>query len=410
MSLTYNYFNKTTKSASQINTTEGVSSSTMNNSGNNRYKIHAIKLDATLPFNALNVEMGTAYTSIANTSAISTESLMGGVWTKLPGQDNDFHYTEKTSAAYISLSKDFNPQWYAQAGLRFEHTQLTGTNSTEHNKQSYNRFFPTLNLSYRAEAGYALSVAYSMGINRPRFSDLNPFRYYTTTTDYVSGNAYLSASLTHNTELSFSHKGLYAVAYAYHLQDGVGYVTRFNPDNSQHTTPQNYIDYHKYGVYASYQKNLTAWWNVKVGGELFYAKSKSNIDDSQPFNATSWSGKLEGTSDFAFNSQRTILFTIQYLHMLPHDEDLVRYQTLSLLNASLRWQLINGRLLFNLSASDPFLQNVTKATKRYSAYNEYTETNAHVRNMSLKITYLFGSKKVRDVYKDNKETESNRSY
>lgn len=410
LSLTYNYFNKTTKSASQINTTEGVSSSTMNNSGNNRYKIHAIKLDATLPFNAVNIEMGTAYTSIANTSAISTESLMGGVWTKLLGQDNDFHYTEKTSAAYISLSKDFNPQWYAQAGLRFEHTQLTGTNSAEHNKLSYNRFFPTLNLSYRAEAGYALSVAYSMGINRPRFSDLNPFRYYTTTTDYVSGNAYLSASLTHNTELSFSHKGLYAVAYAYHLQDGVGYVTRFNPDNSQHTTPQNYIDYHKYGVYASYQKNLTAWWNVKVGGELFYAKSKSNIDDSQPFNATSWSGKLEGTSDFAFNSQRTILFTIQYLHMFPHDEDLVRYQTLSLLNASLRWQLINGRLLFNLSASDPFVQNVTKATKRYSAYNEYTETNAHVRNVSLKITYLFGSKKVRDVYKDNKETESNRSY
>lgn len=96
--------------------------------------------------------------------------------------------------------------------------------------------------------------------------------------------------------------------------------------------------------------------------------------------------------------------------MFPHDEDLVRYKALNLLNASLRWQLINGRLQLNLSASDPFLQNITRATKRYSNYNEYTETNAHVRNVSLKITYLFGGKSVRDVYKDNKETESNRSY
>ncbi len=149
---------------------------------------------------------------------------------------------------------------------------------------------------------------------------------------------------------------------------------------------------------------------MKVGGELFYAKSQSSIDDSHPSNSTSWSGKLEGTSDVAFNSQHTLLFTIQYLHMFPHDEDLVRYKALSLLNASLRWQLINGRLQLNLSASDPFLQNLTRATKHYSAYEEYMETNAHVRNVSLKITYLFGGKSVRDVYKDNKETESNRSY
>lgn len=410
LSLTYNYFNKTTKSTSHISTTEGASSSMMNNSGNNSYKIHAVKLDATLPFNAFNMEIGAAYTSISNTSAISTETLTGGVWTKLLGQNNNFRYTEKTNAAYVSLSKDLSAKWYAQAGLRFEHTHLTGRNVAEHNKQSYSRLFPTLNLSYRAETGYSLSAAYSMGINRPRFSDLNPFRYYTTTTDYVSGNAYLLASITHNAELSFSHKGLYAVAYAYQLKDGVGYITRFTPDNSQYTTPQNYIDYRKYGVYASYQKNFTAWWNVKVGGELFYAKSQSSIDDSQPSNSTSWSGKLEGTSDVAFNSQRTLLFTIQYLHMFPHDEDLVRYKALSLLNASLRWQLINGRLQLNLSASDPFLQNITRATKRYSNYNEYTETNAHVRNVSLKITYLFGGKSVRDVYKDNKETESNRSY
>lgn len=410
LSLTYNFFNKTTKSASQINTTEGASSSMMNNSGNNRYKIHALKLDATLPFNAINIEMGAAYTAITNTSAISTEIFSGGVWTIQPGQNNDFRYTEKTSAAYLSLSKEFNPQWYVQAGLRFEHTQLTGTNAAEQNRQSYNRLFPTLNLNYRSNAGYSLSAAYSMGINRPRFIDLNPFRYYTTTTDYVSGNAYLSASLTHNAELSFSHKGLYAVAYAYHLQDGVGYITRFNPDNSQYTTPQNCIDYHKYGVYASYQKNITTWWNVKVGGELFLAKSKSNTVDSQPFNNTSWSGKLEATSDIAFNRQRTLLFTTQYMHLFPHDEDLVRYKTLCLLNTSLRWQIINGRLHLAIAANDPFSQNITRTSKRYSTFYEYTKTNVHARNVSFKITYLFGGKKVREVYKDSKETESNRSY
>lgn len=87
-------------------------------------------------------------------------------------------------------------------------------------------------------------------------------------------NAYLSASITHNIELNVSYRGLYAVLYNNKIKDGIGYVTIFNDDNSQYTIPQNHhIDYSKYGLYVSYQKNLTNWLNLKLGAEAFRNQS-----------------------------------------------------------------------------------------------------------------------------------------
>jgi hypothetical protein len=240
--------------------------------------------------------------------------------------------------------------------------------------------------------------------------DLNPFRYYTTATDYSAGNAYLSASITHNIELNVSYKGLYAVLYNNKIKDGIGYVTIFNDDNSQYTIPQNHIDYNKYGLYVSYQKNLTNRLNLKLGAEAFYAQSKSGLEVPKLVNVDGWSGKLEGSTDIAFNKNRTFLFSLGYIHMFPYNEEMARYKSIILLNANMRYMLMDGKLQLKLSVNDPFSQNITSMTKVYSTYTEYSRNNVHSRNVSIKLSYLFGGKKIKDVYRDNKETDSNRSF
>lgn len=412
LSLTYNYFNKTTNSYSFINTATDFLIKSMINSGNNRYRINSVKLDATLPFSIFDIEAGIAYTAIANNSSINIENYINRAWVKDNKQSNTFNYTEKTSAIYTTISKNLNSLWFAKLGLRYEHTDLKEHQATTNTRSSlvYNYIFPTLNINYSSVKGFVISTSYSAGISRPRFNDLNPFRYYTTTTDFVAGNAYLKASINHNIEINFSYKNLYTVLYASCLKDGIGHVTRFNTDNTQYTIPENYIDYNKFGLYASYLKDLTSWWNIKLGGEVFYAKSNSNLPESIPFNIKDWSGKLEGNSTMILNKKRSLLFNLGYIHLFPHDKDMAKYKTIVLLNANLRYQLFNGKLKINLYVNDPFLQNVTKTTKKYSTYTEYIQNNVHTRNVSVRVTYLFGGKKVREVYKDNKETESNRSF
>ena len=412
LSLTYNYFNKHTVTSSLISTITNVSDDNLKSDGNNDYKIHSLKLDATLPFSWMDIEAGAAYTSIRNTTAMDIFNQTNDDWLVDDRLSNHFNYSEKTSALYISLSRHLLPQLFAKVGVRYEHTAIKGLqiNTDERMRQSYGKLFPTFNLDYNNNNGLGISASYSIGIDRPRFLDLNPFRYYTTTTDYNSGNAYLSASTTHNAELNVSYKGLYAVLYNNQIRNGIGYVTFFNDDNSQYSIPQNHIEYSKYGLYVSYQKNLTSWLNIKAGSELFYARSKSNLEGVPLPSVEGWSGKLEGSADIAFNKPRTILFNMSYTHMFPYNEELAKYKSIILLNANIRYVPTNGKFQLMLSVNDPFMQNITTMTKVYSTYSEYSRNNVHARNVSLKFSYRFGGNKLKDVYRDNKESESNRSF
>lgn len=412
LSLTYNFFNKSTESYSLISTIDDVSEKNISNIGDNKYKINSLKLDATLPFSQFDIEAGGSFTAIKNRTSMEILNKINGDWLRDETQSNHFDYSENTSALYFTISKHLTPKLFTKAGIRYEHTALKGiqANNDERIKQSYNKLFPSFNIDYNSDRGLGISASYTMGISRPRFMDLNPFRYYTTATDYSAGNAYLSASITHNIELNVSFKGLYAVLYNNKIKDGIGYVTIFNDDNSQYTIPQNHIDYNKYGLYVSYQKNLTNRLNLKLGAEVFYAQSKSGLEVPKLVNVDGWSGKLEGSTDIAFNKNRTFLFSLGYIHMFPYNEEMARYKSIILLNANMRYMLMDGKLQLKLSVNDPFSQNITSMTKVYSTYTEYSRNNVHSRNVSIKLSYLFGGKKIKDVYRDNKETDSNRSF
>jgi hypothetical protein len=412
LSLTYNYFDRRSKSFSTITTTENAENSYMTNFGNNNYRINSFKLDGIIPISPFTLETGASYTGIDNRSFVNIEESVNDGQSQSAVEKNTFNYTEDTGAAYISFSGNINTQLYAKLGLRYEYTSVKG-NQIENdvrNSSSYGHLFPTLNVSYEFSNGDFLSASYNMGISRPRFSDLNPFRYYTTTTDYVSGNAFLNASTTHNVEINFSHKGLYAVAYDSYVKDGIGYLTKFNSDMSQYTMPENCFNFNKVGVYVTYSIDLTSWWNCIVGGELFYAKSVANTENDIFRGSNGWSGKLECNSSFMLNKKKSLSFNIEYQHLFPHEEDAIKYSTIALFNANLRYQLFSGRLQMQLSINDPFRQNIVKSTKMYNSYEEFVRNDAHSRNVSFKLTYNFGGKKVKSVYKDNKDTESSRGF
>ena len=78
------------------------------------YKIHSLKLDATLPFSWMDIEAGAAYTSIRNTTAMDIFNQTNDDWLVDDRLSNHFNYSEKTSALYISLSRHLLPQLFAR--------------------------------------------------------------------------------------------------------------------------------------------------------------------------------------------------------------------------------------------------------------------------------------------------------
>lgn len=412
LSLTYNYFKRYSKSSSSITTKGDADNSSINNFEKNNYVINSLKLDGIIPISQLTLETGISYTGIDNRSSVNIESFTNDIHIQSNLTKNTFNYTENTGAAYISLSGNIDNHFYGKFGLRYEYTSVKG-NQIENdikNSSSYGHLFPTLNISNQFSNGDVFSASYNMGISRPRFIDLNPFRYYTTTTDYVSGNAFLSASITHNAEINFSHKGLYAVVYDSYVKDGIGYLTKFNSNMSQFTIPENCFNFNKVGAYLTYSLELTPWWNCMIGGELFYTKFVANSKNKIFKESEGWSGKLECNSSFILNKKKNLTFNIEYQHLFPHEEDAIKYRTIALLSANLRYQLLNSRLHMQLSINDPFRQNIVKSIKEYNLYEEFIKNDSHARNISFKLTYNFGGKKVKSIYKDSKDTESSRGF
>lgn len=412
LSLTYNWFNKSTKSFSDVTTTWSDASSHLTNDGHNKYHIHSVKLDATLPFDAFKLETGMAYTAIGNNTALTAGTYNGSQWIYDPAQSNMFDYDENTVSAYACVEKNFSNSFFGRLGLRYEHTDVNGHQSIGNEKHhiGYGYLFPSLNLSWNSQRVGRVSLSYSMGITRPNFGDLNPFRYYTTTSDYVSGNPDLRPSIAHNAEISYGFKGLYAVLYNSYNRNAIGFVTRFNADGSQFSKPENCIDNNKVGLYASYYRSIFDWWNVNIGGEIFNTHAKSRIADFRERDDNSWSGKLELSTSWTLNRPKTLIFNVRFSHYFPYHERMVRFESMSLIGFELRYTLLDNRLTLTAAVSDPFGWNITKSMGCYNDYSIHTRNNIHSHAVSLRVSYAFGGNKVNNVYRDTKERESTRTY
>lgn len=413
LGLTYNFFNRHTRSYSDVTTWQEESDKTrLADDGTNKYRIHSVKLDAALPFPSFRMDAGAAYTGVNNNTDLQVSDFIAGNWVNNSSQSNTFNYDEKTAAVYVSAEKSFFNSFFGKLGLRYEHTDVKGhqlIDNLRHDK-SYGYLFPSLILSWNSPKAGRFSLSYSMGITRPNFGDLNPFRYYTTVNDYFSGNPDLDPSISHNAEINYSFKGIYAVLYNSYNHNAIGNITRFNPDRSQYTLPENCLNTNKTGLYASYNRSLFSWWNLKLGGEVFYSLSKSKISDFKEADDHGWSGKLELNTSWMLNRQKTLILNFRFSHYFPWRDRMIHYSSISLIGCDIRYSLLNNRLNLSLAVNDPFGWNITKSKAYYRDYVVNSRNDIHSHALTFRVSWSFGRNKVSNVYRDTKERESNRSY
>lgn len=413
LSLTYNFFNRHTHNFADVATWQNDEhSARLTDEGVNKYRIHSVKLDAALPFASFRMDAGAAFTGVRNATDLQINDFVNGEWVENPHQSNAFNYDENTAALYVSAEKYFSGSFFGKVGLRYEHTDVKGWQQVDemrHNK-SYGYLFPTLNVSWNKPSVGRFSLSYSMGVTRPNFSDLNPFRYYTTVGDYFTGNPDLDPSVSHNAEVNYSHKGVYAVLYTSYTRNAVSNLTRFLPDGSQYTMPENCLDVSKTGIYASYNHSLFQWWNVKAGGEVFHSTAKSRVADFKEADEDSWSGKLELNSSWMLNRQKTLILNFRFAHYFPWKDRMTHYSSISLVGLDLRYALLANRLNLSLAVNDPFGWNITRSKSLYRDYMVDTKNDIHSHAITFRVSWSFGSTKVNNVYRDSKERESQRTY
>ena len=411
LNVNYNFFNSNAPTQSEnVSVTNGMTESLRNKSKAN-YKINALKLDFSLPFKHLYMETGASFSAIRNKTSLMLENLANRQWIYNTDESNEFLYKERTLAAYLSAKKLLTEKLQLQAGLRYEHTWTESNQLTQRqiNRSHYGRFYPTLHLNWQLKDNQNLAFAANWGIERPNFNDLNPFRIYTSTTDYMTGNPYLTAAYTRNVEINYSNgKGLYAVLYNNHGKREMGWRTHFLENGSQVTGPYDGLRHEKTGIYANYNRNVLTWLNLNIGGEVYYYDSHSDYQ-TDVLQIHGWGKRAESSLSFMFNHQKTLIGEVNYRHWFREYFAQTQSDSYAYLQMSLKYSCLNDRLKISLTIGDPFHQNINQNT---IFYQEYTNTNRfdnHSRYIGLSATWSFGGKQVHRTYHDNRDTESQRA-
>lgn len=413
MQLTYNYFNRHSPTSSDITTSydNGTADFGIVENGKTDYRFHSGKADFKLPYAWAQLETGIAYTDILNSSDNSLKRVYGN--NAAPGGESKiFDYTERIAAAYITASRNLGSGFWGKVGLRYEYTCTKGEqkNISQIDRDNYGHLFPTVNLSWNKDRIGSFNITYSMGMGRPNLWELNPFKYYSTTDEYASGNPALKPTIYNNAEINYyGLGGLYAVLYTSFASDAIGYVRRFDAEGIISTMPYNYLSTNKTGLYANYKWTFFDRWEMKAGGEVFRSYSKSDIPDFKVKNMEDWSGKLELSTNVMLNRQKTLIFGAQFAHFFPYQQNLINYESFQLFNLSLRYSLLNNRLNLQLKANDIFGWNKIRSKEHYTDYTICHSFNAHPAYVLFGISYRFGRDKVNAVYRASKEDQSGRT-
>jgi hypothetical protein len=153
-------------------------------------------------------EAGAKWAQSSTDNNLLREDFKNSVWDKNISLSSVFKYKESVSAAYVSFAKQFGPKWSLKGGLRTEYTLSQGDwiSAATTTENDYIDLFPTLFVGFNPNKELRFGLSYTSRINRPRFDQLNPFKFYADAYSSIEGNPDLLPEYSDQLNLSVGFK------------------------------------------------------------------------------------------------------------------------------------------------------------------------------------------------------------
>jgi hypothetical protein len=371
--------------------------------------IYAAKVDFTLPLeNKIKLETGLKTGFVKTDNDFLFEERIDQNWTVDKGKTNTFVYDELVNAAYINVGKQWE-KWSVQAGLRAEHTYSKG-NSVTLNKiveRNYLSLFPTFFLNQNISKDHSMRYSYSRRIDRPNYSQLNPFLFFLDPFTFEEGNPFLQPQFTDNLELTYTYKGSMSVSLGYsNTNDYINQVIQ--QDDATRTTKATQLNLDKFQNYSaniSLPIPVTKWWMMINQVSLYYNR----------FEDDNLSGGQLNISQFAYNFYTSSTFTlpkdwtaeVNIWYNSPNIYGIIQVQKPQYaVNAGLSksfWEK-KGRLKFNVS--DIFLTSFFNGKVDYQNIDMDIQSRWTSRKASVTFSYNFGNQNVKATRRHSTATDS----
>jgi hypothetical protein len=328
---------------------------------------------------------------------------------------NRFFYKENNNAGYLNFGKEFK-KFNFQFGLRGEQTNLKThqVNGNIYFDSSYFQLFPSAFFNYKLKEDETIGLSVSRRIDRPGYSQLNPFLFLIDPTTYATGNPGLLPQFTWSYELSYTIKNLnFTFGYSHTTKDQNIVVAKFkdafpnipSDDNVTVQIPVNLSSSEYYGVSISAPFKINKWWNITNNANIYYQKFNGSIGTTQ-LNKGKPAADWRTNNTFIFKKGWTAELNGsvnsggQYGFMVTDPQWGVGAGIQKLIMKN------KGTLRFNIT--DIFWTNLPKAVITYDNYIEKWHAYRETRVANLTFTYRFGNSKVQAARRRTTGSEEER--
>ena len=318
-------------------------------------------------------------------------------------RSNQFRYEEQVVAGYFSYNGNLSESVTFSAGLRVESTDATGVLSTmggttgsTPSEYDYVSFFPNAGLSYATEGGNTLNLRYGRRINRPDYSNLNPFRIQLNELSYRKGNPDLQPEKVNNLELGYVLGGRYNFKLAVSQTDDQ-VAQLFSPDDSIRLagfeTYDNLARQRVVSFTASGPVQVTDWWQAYVNASAGYIRNEANYGTEGTVDISLFNYRFINQNTFTLPGGFTAELTGQYIGPGVGGGIFV-YEGFGMINLGLQRRFLDNALTAKISASDIFYTSIITGESDFNGLLAQGRVAQDSRRVALSLSYNFGNQKV----------------
>ena len=314
---------------------------------------------------------------------------------------NHFYYDENINAAYFIFKKGYK-KFDFQVGLRAENTnvktkQVKGDIRWD---SSYTQLFPSAYFNYSIKEDQRIGVSVSRRIDRPNYSQLNPFLFLIDVTTYATGNPSLLPQFTWAYELNYTVKNInFTLGYSHTRKNQNIVIARFREvfpnipadDNVTVQIPVNLSSSDYFGLTVAAPLRITKWWNMINNANVFYNHFNGNLGVTTLDKGRAVAD-IRTNNSFTFKKGWTAELSGNYNTGGQYGFMITRPQWGVGAGVQKTFWQGKGQLRFNVT--DIFWTNLPRATITYDNYIEIWRAYRETRVANLTFTYRFGSNKV----------------
>ena len=312
--------------------------------------------------------------------------------------ENDFQYSEKIFAAYLSFKQEIKEKFHATAGFRLENTLINGHERIQDSilTKNFLNLFPNVSLTYDLTQTDRLSFDVSNRIMRPAFWELNPSPVFTSPVMYSEGNAFLLPSQATNLELSYllKEKFAFVLGYGFTKRDFMQFQVSRPGSDTIVFTRYNYGNNKNLNLNGDYTEDFfKKRLKVNINVNANYSYFTGALPD-RAIQVSSWQVQTKARVDYILREKSQSQIYISHYYNSPFTS--AQGEDFSMQFSEIGFNTKYKNLSIQLRCVDPFNTGIARfASNSPSILSIYTNFDVSRRRAIATLSYRFGNSKAR---------------